>query len=182
MSASPCRLRGFTLIELMVTIALVGTAMAIAVPSYLGYARNATVSRAAASFVQAVHLARSNALRQSRWTVIALRDTSEGWTAGWVVFTDRDNDMAFTPGTDELLMEQAPLDGGVLIDLEADTSGTLDQGFLRFNAAGFPRTASNAFNGGSMTFKLEDARSVRIVYSQSGRVRRCTPGTRDCDE
>jgi prepilin-type N-terminal cleavage/methylation domain-containing protein len=182
MSAWPRHLRGFTLIELMVTIALVGTAMAIAVPSYLAYARNATVSRAAASFVQAVHLARSNALRQSRWTVIALRDPSQGWPAGWVVFTDRDSDMAFTPGTDELLMEQVPLDSGVLVALDENPSGTLEQGFLRFNAAGFPRTAGNAFSNGAMTFRLEQARPVRVVYSQSGRVKRCTPGTRDCDE
>lgn len=173
---------GFTLIEVMTTLAVAAVAMLIAVPNYQAFARNSQVSRAAASFVQSAHLARTNALRQSRQTLIVLRDVDEGWTGGWIVFTDKDRDSTFTEGTDELLYEQGPLADGIQVAIEDDTNatGTLAAGYLQFNPAGFPRTAANSATRGSIDFTLPGARSVRVIYSQSGRVRRCNIGTEDC--
>lgn len=171
---------GFTLIELMVVTALLAVLMAVAVPNYREYARNATVSRAAAAFVQAAHLARANAMRQSRPTVLALRDASQGWTGGWIAYTDLDNDNVYTPGTDRLLQEQAALSDGVRVELRNNSSGTLLNGYLRFGANGFPRTASNGVTNGSISFALPNARSVRVIYTQSGRIRRCNIGAPEC--
>lgn len=181
MNTPASRQAGFTLIELLVTVAVAAILMAVAVPGYRDFARNAVVSQAAASFVQSAHMARSNAMRRSRNTMLALRDPAKGWTAGWIVYTDMNNNLAYEGG-DELIFEQPPLVDGVQVELTSNASGTLKQGYLRFNPAGFPRNSSNGVTSGSISFVLSHARSVRVIYSNSGRIRRCNVGAADCPE
>jgi type IV fimbrial biogenesis protein FimT len=88
------RLRGFTLIELMVTLAVMAILLMIAVPSFQDATLSSKLSSYANSLVSSAHLARGEAIkRNSPVTLcVATSDTSTdcgtgGWEQGWIVRT-----------------------------------------------------------------------------------------------
>jgi type IV fimbrial biogenesis protein FimT len=89
--------KGFTMIELMVTIAIAGVLMAVAVPSLKGMITGRAVQSQSASLVATLRFARAEAMKRSApvsvcRTTPAAPTTCAG-TAGawqsWIVFADR---------------------------------------------------------------------------------------------
>ena len=92
------RQHAFTLVELMVTLAVLGISLMIAVPSFLSFSRsNRTVSDTN-SLVGALNFARSEATkRRANISVCSSNDgltcaAGIGWNSGWIVFINTDND------------------------------------------------------------------------------------------
>lgn len=85
--------RGFTLVELMVTIAVMAILLAIAVPSFTDAVLGSKLSSYANNFVASAHLARSEAIkRNAAVTLCASADgtscaTAGGWQQGWIVLS-----------------------------------------------------------------------------------------------
>lgn len=120
---------GFSLIELMVTIAIVSILLTLGVPSFSAVLRNITLTTQANNFVAAINLARSEAIRRN--TAVTLSATASNitqhhWESGWQIWVDSNGN-----GT---------LDNGELLRLFPDMgSGTLvsNTSLLRFSGNGF---------------------------------------------
>ena len=90
--------KGFTLVEMMVTVAIVAILAAIAFPSFSYVLRNNRVRTQANDIISAFNLARNEAITRSRGVSVCAADTRNGvptacgaaddWNYGWIVFVD----------------------------------------------------------------------------------------------
>ena len=106
---------GFTLLELVVTVAVVSIAMAIAVPSMTSFTQNDRLTTNINTMVGHLGLARSEAGKRSQQVSICISSdsatcTGANWEEGWLVYVDTNND-GILNGTDEILRVQQALGG-----------------------------------------------------------------------
>ena len=86
-----------TMIELLVTMAILVIVLAIGVPNFSGVANSSRLSSSINELTAAVQMARAEALRRNRNVVLcrssdmASCSNGTGWTA-WMVFVDTNND------------------------------------------------------------------------------------------
>ncbi|MDM0115277.1 GspH/FimT family pseudopilin [Variovorax sp. J22R133] len=105
---------GFTIIELMVVVAMLAVLIAIAAPSFGALMSNSRVSNLGNEFVLGVGYARGQAITRNKCVTICAADdisaatpacvvTSGEWNAGWIIFSNPKCDSDATDSTAELL-------------------------------------------------------------------------------
>jgi len=103
--------RGFTLIEMVSTMAVVAILGTLAVPSLRTFLQNAERAAAVNGFFHSLFLARSEAIKRGH--VVSLCRSADGqrcatrsaqWTDGWIVFANRDRDDPAERDEDEDLL------------------------------------------------------------------------------
>src|SRR5690554_4410377 len=130
------RQRGFTLIELMVTVAVVAIVVAIGLPSFQGSLRSNRVATASNELVASIALARSEALRSPGGAAIC--GTTDGttcsaaWDVGWMVWTDMDGNGAV--GTGDRILRHVEVRPNLTISVSAPVSG--EDELIRFDRLG----------------------------------------------
>ncbi|MGH8175841.1 MAG: GspH/FimT family pseudopilin [Steroidobacter sp.] len=89
------RQRGVTLLELMTALAVLAILMGVGVPAFNNIVRNSQIAAQSAGLVQALNLARSEALKRGvRVSVCAAAASGNdcgaaaAWNNGWIVFAD----------------------------------------------------------------------------------------------
>jgi|LakWasM128_HOW14_FD_contig_91_172279_length_3046_multi_3_in_0_out_0_2 type IV fimbrial biogenesis protein FimT len=112
-------LRGFTLIELMMTLAVAAVLLTLAVPSFMDATLGSKLSSYANNLVGSTHLARGEAIKRNAPVVMCVSAngtncTSGGWEQGWVLFYDADNDATFD-SAETLIHRQQTLPTGIKI-------------------------------------------------------------------
>ena len=80
------RVRGFTLIELMIAVALLGIIASLAAPSMANFAIRQRVSSQANEMMLSLAFARAEAIkRNAQIRLLPVTNSAEGWQDGWCV-------------------------------------------------------------------------------------------------
>lgn len=125
----PALSQGFSLIETMVAVALLGTLVALAAPSFARIGERYKADGVQSDLIAALQSARSEAVNQGRTvTVRRLAGCAEAthpadWRCGWEVFIDRNRNRSRDPD-DALLSIHGPVQGHQIL-LEGPDSESL---------------------------------------------------------
>jgi type IV fimbrial biogenesis protein FimT len=91
--------KGFTLVELLITMVVVSILLATAVPSFMQFIKNNRVTGQSNSFVVSTHMARNEAVKRGAGTTMCAANAdmdacsgSNDWSTGWIVFSDLNRD------------------------------------------------------------------------------------------
>jgi type IV fimbrial biogenesis protein FimT len=167
--------KGFTLVELMVTLAVAIILMAASVPLFRGMvAGNALVTQTN-TLVTALNLARSEAVKRGAGVAVCPKATADvadtdcggngNWTNGWHVFTDAGVEGTFDAG-DAILRHWEPLPGAAGL--------TSAVAFIRFEADGSAGAAEQTFRVAYAGSKGGQERCVRVLASGAIRTHQIT--------
>jgi type IV fimbrial biogenesis protein FimT len=114
--------RGFTLLELMVSLAIVGTLLAVGIPAMGDFIRNSRITGAANDVMGALHYARSEAVKRRLPVTFctsanAVEDNeanpdatcaASAFLTGWMVFVDT-NDSGQRDAGELILTQRGPI-------------------------------------------------------------------------
>ena len=92
------RNKGFTLVELMVTVAIAAILLGVAMPAFQSTARNNAVRATTNDLISSINLARQQSM--SMRTQVELSPAAGGWSNGWQLTFDDSSageDAEFTP-------------------------------------------------------------------------------------
>lgn len=164
---------GFSIIELMVTVAILGIIAAIAAPSYLTWIQNTKIRTAAESIQNGLQLARAEALKKNASVQFVLTDTNSSWRVGCVTQVgDLNGDgLEDCPAT---ITSRSSTDGSSgSINLTVTPGGATT---IIFNGLGIR-------SGGTLTqvqvdsteLSAADSRDLQIDITGSGSIRMCDP-------
>lgn len=147
---------GFSLIELMVTIAIAAILSALAAPSYRALIIDNSISTQASDLAGVLAFARSEAAKRG----MTVRVTASGtdFSSGWSVWVDENNDNAISTG-ETLKMHEALKTGYTLVG----------EGFANTAEIQY-RSNGSADSSGSFTLCFSGYTGRLISVSATGRV------------
>jgi type IV fimbrial biogenesis protein FimT len=110
------RSSGFTLLELMVVLAIAGVLAAIAIPAMGNFMRNSRITAAANDVMAALHFTRSEAIKRRQPVTLCTSANAQAATpacanspflTGWIAFVDLNQSGGVDAGEDILLQHEA---------------------------------------------------------------------------
>lgn len=158
---------GFTLIELMVVVAVLAALLSIGAPSFMEWIQNSRIRTAAESIQNGLQIARAEAVRRNANVEFILEGTSGGWLVqvqSGAEFVQR----AATEGGANVALTTSPAGSSMLtynglgrvLQLNGDGSVPLDQ-----VAVDLPASILSA----------EKTRDLNLTVDLGGEIRMCDP-------
>lgn len=147
---------GFTLIELMVGLALTVVLLLLAMPSASTYILDSRIRSAAQAYHDGAQLARAEALRRNTFAAVGLTDSGRGWQV--------------TVGNTQIASKAEESATSLTVDAkhETVTFDSLGRAFPANDVNFKPSNASCVAEGGAQ-------RCLRVAISQGGQVKMCDP-------
>lgn len=178
--------RGFTLIELMVAVAILAILLAVGVPSFQSFIASSRLTTANNDLVGAITLARSEAIRRgSRVTVCKSANSTActddgGWQQGWIVFIDttRAGVNAEVNTGETIVSRYEALTGSLTLVGDAGLAN-----YISFAADGTVRQMSGAAQSGRIRVcnssqLMDNSRRARdITITSAGRIATAVPAS-----
>ena len=177
---------GFTLIEMMVTIAIAVILLTLGVPSMKSMIERNAIANQVNAFVGSVVVARAEAIKRNAPVVVCRSDNAEtssspscatsgtDWKGGWIVFLDRDDDEKFDASKGDVLLR---------VQGNFSNSGGIEQKTslkkLKFRNTGLLKSGASQFAFSTVALTASQQRIVCVSFT--GRTRLIDNSTDICD-
>lgn len=156
---------GFTVIELMVVVAITAIVMVFAIPSYKSVTTQSRMAGEVNDLASDIALARSAAIKQGLTVTIcpstnpsATPSTTApacsgntAWNTGWIVFIDVANNQTFTSSGDTLLRVHGPFSGSDTLVFSATSGAPTTITFNRMGGTKSFGSATDFSSAGTLT-------------------------------
>lgn len=148
---------GFTLIELMVAVTIMGILLGLAIPSFVSFVNTNKLASGANEMIASIQTARMESIRRNRRVVVCLSAVPNAATptcggaipTGWITFLDVDRNGAYNPacGTPpcDTLLRASTLKSQVVM-----LSSTAVGGSVIFRSDGLARDSTGALLNGAV--------------------------------
>ena len=163
---------GFTIIEMIITVALLAVMLAVAVPGFANFFQSNNLATTSNRFVSSIMLTRSEAVSRNATVIMCNTNaantqcaTNGLWESGWAVWVDLDNGGLSDIDANELIQTEEAMPAGYT--LRATTYSNI----ITFAPTG---EASGDLSSAADTFRLCDntqnaANSRSINFNAVGR-------------
>ena len=169
--SGPPRAAGFTLVEVMIGLAVAAALLFAAAGSLGSWIPRAEQRNQADALVQALHHARSEAIKRGHRVDLcpsadgATCDAAGRWELGWLLFDDPDRDGDRAAG-ESIVRVESRARNGITVRGNRPVAG-----YVSFTAQGLARLASGALQMGTFTVCKPGLDALEVVLANGGRPR-----------
>lgn len=152
-------INGFSVIELVITLTIVGILLGIVAPNMSTFVLSNRLTTQGNEFIADINLARSEAIKQAGNVGVCASSTGTSctgsWQNGWIMFRDGDSSLTWTAAADSVLRTHESLSGSNTLSGPTTIVVFNNSGLLANSAAIGNFTLCNSQSGKSRVINIQ---------------------------
>ncbi len=161
---------GFTLIEVIIVIAILGIGLAFAIPNIMDMGVKGQLRTAVRQLKDQMAQARITAIETNAQTLIAFDPFVDGVITSYQIVQDADGDCEIDVGEQSRRISLSNVNI-TANNLTANDAGNL---IVQWDNRGYPRRKNGSFTNGTVTFS-GGGNQLQVLLSPTGNIRITTP-------